>query len=48
MADKEKLPEDFKLDEHFATELGSVNRVETITILNDQKAHHAPTHYNNL
>jgi hypothetical protein len=48
IADKEKLLEDFKLDEHFITELRSINRVETITILNDQKAYHAFTHYNNL
>ena len=48
MADKEKLPEDFKLDEHFATELGSVNGVETITMLNDQKAYHVFTHHDNL
>ena len=48
MADKEKLLEDFKLDEHFTTELGSINRVETITILNDQKAYHVFTHHDNL
>ena len=48
MADEEKLPEDFELDEHFATELGSVNGVETITMLNDQKAYHVFTHHDNL